>query len=279
MIIKSGFFCANGKFEFYFNGIRIYGYGSITAEISYILSMKQLWPFIFLLLNLQLYAQTPLKLKIDNPEPRMDEGTEISFDFTFFADEVARQLGETVILTGESSLLTRPEKNFTRIVKFTKAGIQTLGPLTFEINGQSYVTSTAQVDVLPPLPFEEGIWLRVVEHEGKRYLYVEQMIAGMAESGPTGKEMSNATNDFGDGNTIFAEPEPSPAEGLRFKFRGAGSRAKYDTESGSSQGFTYSFRKYEIQIRREFKGKFTLTKKHMLNMPKRVKMEEIEIRK
>ena len=241
--------------------------------------MKSLLSIIFLLLNLGAFAQTKLDLNIDNPEPRMDEGAEISFDFTFFADEVARQLGAGVILTGESSLLTKPNKKFTRIIKFKKAGEQTIGPLAFEINGQRYVTGSIKVHVLEPLPFEEGVWVRVVEQEGKKYLYVEQMMTGTLESMQEGMAMSNATADLGDGNTIFAEPEASPVSGLRFKFRGANSRTKYNTESGDSSGFTYSFRKYEILIKRDFKGSFTLTKKHMTNMPKKVKMQEIEIKK
>jgi hypothetical protein len=238
--------------------------------------MKFFLSLIFAIITANCFSQETLKLKINNPQPRVGQSVSLNFDIRFFTDFIESQIErEGKIETATSYTSTN---NFERNLVFQEAGVHTIGPLRFNINNIDYVTDTLVITVIEPLLPQEGLWIRLVEQNGRKYMLVEQMIAN--ESNFQEKENGFSYTVGGELNEgkEFAELVDVSVKGVRFNFRNSSTRSvRSEGAKMFEPGFSYSYKKYDIEFDDSFSGELKLSKKHFINFPAKTKLEKILI--
>lgn len=236
--------------------------------------------FICFLNSLNLIAQQEtLKLKLDNYEPRVGENVKLSFDFEFFTKSFEQQLNPNIIIVDNLSLMGLNESEFSKTIKFPKAGNTTVGPFKFNINGKDYVTDSISLRVLDKLPFKEGFWCRLVtDNHGNKFLILEQY---------TQNEITyTKTKDgFSVSEKVKKGAPSDPVEIVKIQEKGIEINFAYSSSSTvhpddfdfSKPGMSYSIKKYQIVFDEDFSGSFTLSVNHLKNLPKQFSFDDILI--
>ena len=147
--------------------------------------MKKITFLLLLLCSLYAIGQKKLQIEIDNPEPRVGQSVTFSINVDFLTDYVKKELGKNVKLTRSTSIFGMQSDDFERVIIFEKARTYEIGPFNFEFNGKKYTTESIEVNVLPKLPMENGLWLRVAEFDGQQYLILEQLISNESNKSVT----------------------------------------------------------------------------------------------
>ena len=230
--------------------------------------MKKAIILIFLSVALATSAQETIKLKVDNPAPRVGDAVKISFSLQFLSDRLANQLNKGVELVapsyvyGDSIALS----DFQRNVTFEYSGRQVLGPFRFNINGKEIGTDSIVLEVGEKLPIKESISVRYVEFSEKKYLIVEQYI-------PENKQAIKNT-----GSDEFAEIMEKPAKGVLLKMESLTRRSGTpNVEEKTSPALIYISRRYEVVLGEDFDGTFLLSSKYFINLPEDAVITPIEI--
>lgn len=225
-----------------------------------------------------LHAQDTLELTISNPSPRVGDEVELSIPFEFFAEYVESTLNES-IKTPNDEFFGNEIEVFSRTIVFSKVGKNTVGPFEFDFNGKKIITDSIVVNVTEKLPFEAGVWIRVTQdQEGNKYLIIEQLIDNQGDKMKSEDVVTFTAGGELNEKQIFTELEETYFDGIRFVFKRSLSNTRNkEGEALFTPGLTYSFKKYEINFQESFVGPFILTKKHLNNVPKKFKFDEIEI--
>ncbi|PHR74659.1 MAG: hypothetical protein COA67_00900 [Lutibacter sp.] len=244
--------------------------------------MKRITLLLFTICSLNAIGQEKLKIEIDNPEPRVGQKVIFSFNLDFFTKYLKPELGTSIELTNSTSINGIKSKGFERIIIFREAKKHKVGPFEFEFNGKNYITNSIEINVLPKLPFESGLWIRLTESNGQKYLILEQLISNVSNK----KDNKNGT---GYSHTIGGVK----AKGVEFAKLKENLTNKLDLSNYSSSsyglrpedaelfdvGFSYSIKKYKVKFNNNFKNKYILTKKDIINLPKNQKVEKITLKK
>ncbi len=240
--------------------------------------MKYLFFTIGLLCFNVLSAQDTLKLSVTNAEPRIGEKIQLSFSFEFFSDDLKSQLNDGIEMTSSMHVYGMQNDKFTRSLEFTKTGKHTIGPFTFDFNGKTIVTDSIVVNVAEKLPFKEGVWIRLIsDQEGNKFLIVEQQIQNKSDVSKSKNGFSQTVGGKLDDKAEFVEIMDVSEPTIKISFRLGNVNTRMNDEDMLAPGFTYSLKKYVVTLDEDYDGDFTLTKKHLKNLPKKTPFTEIEI--
>ncbi|WP_298512323.1 BatD family protein [uncultured Kordia sp.] len=242
--------------------------------------MKKITFLLIILCASYSIAQEKITLTIDNPSPRVGQEIKLSINSDFFTDYLQKQMDSDIELTNSTSVFGKSSNSFERIIIFKEAKKYTIGPFNFEFNGTKYTTTTIDVDVLPELKLEAGVWIRIKEHEGETLLILEQLIRNESNKKSTDNKVSYTIGGVKPAGTVFAELKNEIALGITIrKYMSSSSTKRVNEEDFSSPGFSYSIQKYKVEFDRDFKGSYTITEKDFENLPKDFPIDYIELKK
>lgn len=238
--------------------------------------MKNLFLIIALVSATCVNAQDTLKLKINNPAPRVGDEIELSFSLELITEEIEKQLNGDIIVSNDSFFGMNSDY-FRKTLEFTKAGVQTVGPFQFDFNGKTFVTDSVTVSVEKKLPFEEGVWIRVAQDGyGQKYLIIEQLIGNKSDYKKEKDGFSYTAGGEKDENIEFADlDEENIAE---VSIGNSQSMENTRTAEGAeifAPGLRYSFKKYTYTVSDRFEGTFSFKKQHFKNLPKRAYFNDL----
>ncbi|MFD2567332.1 hypothetical protein [Pseudotenacibaculum haliotis] len=243
--------------------------------------MKKTILLLFTISSLSLFGQEKLSIEIDNPQPRVDQRVTFSINIDFLASYLKKELGKNIELTRSKSIFGSQSDDFERVVVFKKAKKYKVGPFNFEFNGKKYTTNTIEIKVLPKLPMEEGLWLRLAEFEGDKYLILEQLVKNRPNK--TINENGGYTHTIGGvkpEGIELADLNENLTEGIHLDFYSSSSNTL--TPEGAELfdiGYTYSIKKYEITFDENFEGDYKISEKDIKNLPKIFNIGKIRLRK
>jgi hypothetical protein len=243
--------------------------------------MKKITLLLFTVCSLNIIGQEKLKIEIDNPEPRIGQSVTFSINVDFLTDFFKKELGEDLDFTRSTSIFGSQSDDFERVIIFNKAKKHEIGPFNFEFNGKQYTTEIIEVNVLPKLPMENGLWLRITKFEGQQYLILEQLISN--------KSNKKNTENGGYSHTIggvkpdgieFAELNEELTKGIELSNYSSASNTLNSENAGLFDvGFSYSIKKYKIKFDEGFNAKYAITKKDFKNLPVKFDIGKIKIKK
>ncbi|WP_299121791.1 hypothetical protein [uncultured Winogradskyella sp.] len=243
--------------------------------------MKTFTILFLLFCSINLIGQEKLKINIDNPEPRVGQKVNFTIEIDFLNDYFKDELGESIELTGSSSVFAMSSKDFQRVIIFNEAKKHEIGPFNFEFNGKKYTTDSIEVNVQPELPIEKGLWIRLAEFEGEHYIILEQLI----------ENISNKTDNENGGysHTIGGIlPEGIEFAGLNENLTDGIELSNYSSSSNTltakdadffDVGFSYSIKKYRVQFDDDFDGSYIISEKDFENLPEETELEKIELKR
>ncbi|EPR71876.1 hypothetical protein ADIWIN_3074 [Winogradskyella psychrotolerans RS-3] len=172
-------------------------------------------------------------------------------------------------------------EDFQRVIIFEKAKTYNIGPFDFEFNGKTYTTNTMEVNVLPKLPIENGLWLRQTEFEGQHYLILEQLISNT--SNKTENENGGYSETIGgvmpEGKE-FAELNEDLTQGIQLSnYSSATNSVTPDDAKSYSVGFSYTIKKYKITFDEDYKGEYLISESDFINLPTKFDIGNIKLNK
>ncbi|PHQ28851.1 BatD family protein [Leeuwenhoekiella nanhaiensis] len=243
--------------------------------------MKKITFLILILFSINAIGQTKLEIEIDNPEPRVGQSVTFSINVDFLTDYFKKEFGKNVEFTRSTSIFGMQSDDFERVIIFEKAKEYEIGPFNFEFNGKKYTTGTIKVNVLPKLPMENGLWLRITESEGQQYLILEQLISN--ESNKTDNENGGYSHTIGgvkpEGKE-FAELNEELTKGIELSnYSSANNTLSPEGAGLFDVGFSYSIKKYKIEFEENFNGEYIITKKDFKNLPENFDIGKIKLEK
>ena len=225
-----------------------------------------------------IYSQDFLNLKINNPQPRVDQEVKLSLNIEFFIENFKTQLGEKIELSNSGSVHELSNNDFNRMIKFNQIGLHKIGPIKFEFNGKKYISDSIFVTVVEKLQIKEGIHLRYVKFDNKHHLILEQMINNQSDYTTTEDGYKYTVGGVKPEGKKFAELIETPVPGVKINFTNSySSSVKPEDANIFDAGLSYSIKFYEIEFSDDFKGIFILNKSHIINLPVDEKIEEIQI--
>lgn len=217
-----------------------------------------------------------LELKISSPQPRLKEKIEISLDINWiraqiFKTEFGKFEAAEEIGNSDANLMVMK-------VNALKKGKQSIGPLSFTLNGTKYSTTKIEYTVIEALPnVDKGLWFRKVMTSDTTFcIIIEQRIPANSKvkqiSKNETKYYSEPTNDnivkFKSFYSIDGLDGNNSASYSDFSYiiDDAGTRKEY--MSG------YSITYFKIADRTK---KIKITKDKFQNIPSDYKFEDIII--
>lgn len=251
---------------------------------------------LILLFTLTLQAQDTLKLRVDNPQPRVGDQVRLFFSLKFIEEDLQNQLPQGVATNKASSIFGRSNNSLSRALTYEKSGPHTIGPFHFHLNGKDIYTDSIVMDVLEELPLEVGLWVRYATSNGKHYIIMEQMIESDHESknlksssffqssSTKSSSSTTRTSSYSIGgenkpNDKYAQLTKTPEEGVTVALRNSRSNTiASKKEERKKKGLAYSYKLYEIQFGEDYAGgNLKLKKEHFLKLPKKAKIKTITI--
>ena len=243
--------------------------------------MKKITILLLLFCSLHIIGQTKLDIEIDNPEPRVGQEVTLSINVDFLNNYFKKELGKNIDVTGSPSIFGSSPDEFQIEIIFEKAKTYNLGPFDFEFNGKTYTTNTIEVNVLPKLPIENGLWLRQTVFEGEHYLIIEQLISNKSDK----TENENGGYSHTIGGVIpegkeFAELNKNLTQGIQLSnYSSATNTMRSDDSELFDVGFSYSIKKYKIKFEENFKGEYVISESDFNNLPKKFDIKNITVKK
>ncbi len=243
--------------------------------------MKKITLLLFAICSLNAIGQKKLKIEIDNPEPRVGQSITFSINVDFLTDYFKKELGKNVDFTRSTSIFGMQSDDFERVIIFKKAKKYKIGPFDFEFNGKKYSTETIEVNVLPKLPMENGVWLRITESEGQKYLILEQLISNESNKTDNGNGgYSHTIGGVKPKGKEFAELNEELTKGVELSNYSSASNTLTPEDAGLFDvGFSYSIKKYKIKFDESFNGEYLISEKDFKNLPNVFDIGKIKVEK
>ncbi|WP_179338921.1 hypothetical protein [Winogradskyella ludwigii] len=243
--------------------------------------MKKITLLLLICCSLHILAQKKLEIEIDNPEPRVGQKVTLSINMDFLNEYLKKELGKNINVTGSPSIFGMSSEDFQRVIIFEKAKTYNIGPFDFEFNGKTFTTNTMEVNVLPKLPIENGLWLRQTEFEGQQYLILEQLISNT--SNKTENENGGYSQTIGGvmpEGKAFAELNEDLTQGIQLSnYSSATNSVTPDNGKSYSVGFSYTIKKYKITFDEDYKGEYLISESDFNNLPTKFDIGNIKLNK
>ena len=243
--------------------------------------MKKITLLLFIICSIKTFGQEKLKIEIDNPEPRTGQSVTFSINVDFLANYLKNEFGKSIELTRSKSIFGSQSDDFERVIVFNEAKKYKIGPFNFEFNGKKYTTNIIEVNVLPKLPMKEGLWLRLAEFEGDKYLILEQLIKN--KSNKIENENGGYSHTIGGvkpEEIELADLNETPIKGINLSFYSSSSNTITPDGAGLFDvGYTYSIKKYKVEIDESFDGNYKISEKDIKNLPSIFNIKKIKLRK
>jgi len=221
----------------------------------------------FLLSTLLLFFVTTFgqkaTLQIDNIAPRVGDEIEIHF-----------YLGTNISTNNNGD----GQIEFNDIV--TDSGYVTIGPFSFKVNNQTFLSDSVRISICPKLPkLQNGIWIRKVNFNGDSYLILEQRISGEWETKKT--DPKTVTTSFTQDEKKFAEIdlESINERGLSLvqTYSSSHSQTIDENDIFGNGTVNYKLTIYKIIRKSDYSGTFKLREKNFKNLPKNSNFESVII--
>ena len=233
--------------------------------------MKNLLSILFLTCTASSFGQAKLKAK--NPAPRVGEEVVIEFS-------IDRHNTDSIEVL-ESEKIVFDMMNYVGYGRIelgdsltNKEGPISIGPIQIPINGKTYTTNELNLTVYPELPsdIDHGIWIRIVNSQGAKYIIVEQRQPFIRERDV---QIDGNRARMNSDNVAFATLDI-------YKLYENGIEAKSD------YGFTYPtyieigqvhyrIQTYKYTTLPTFKGHLTIDQSFFINFPKKTFFLKTEI--
>ena len=243
--------------------------------------MKKIILLLLIFCSINTFGQKKIKIEIDNPEPRVGQSVTFSINVDFLTSYFKKELGKNIDFTRSTSHFGFQSDDFERVIIFKKAKKYGIGPFKFEFNGKEYTTNRITLKVLPKLPIQNGLWLRLTEFDGQKYLILEQFISN--ESNKTNNENGGYSHTIGGvkpKGKEFAELNEKLTEGIELSNYSSSSNTVNPDNAGLFDvGFSYSIKKYKIKFDEKFNGKYTISIKDIKNLPNEFEIGKIKLKK
>ena len=243
--------------------------------------MKKITLLVFIMCSLSAIGQEKLKIEIDNPEPRVGQSVTFSINVDFLTDYFKKELEKNIDFTRSTSTFGMQSDDFERVIIFKKAKKYKIGPFNFEFNGKKYSTETIEVNVVPKLPMENGLWLRITELEGQQYLILEQLISNESNKTENGNGgYSHTIGGVRPEGKEFAELNEDLTSGIVLSnYSSATNTLKPEGAKLFDVGFSYSIKRYKIKFDENFKGTYIISEKDISNLPEKFDIGKIKVKK
>ena len=243
--------------------------------------MKRITLLLLIFCSLNAIGQKKLEIEIDNPEPRVGQSVTFSINVDFLTDYFKKELGRNIEFTRSTSIFGMQSDDFERVIIFEKAKKYEIGPFDFEFNGKKYTTESIEVNVLPKLPMENGLWLRITEFDGQKYLILEQLISN--ESNKTNNENGGYSHTIGgvkpEGKE-FSELNEELTDGIELSnYSSSSNTLRPENAELFDVGFSYSIKKYKIKFDENFNGEYIISEKDFTGLPENFDIGKIKIEK
>ncbi|RYY49400.1 MAG: hypothetical protein EOO06_07340 [Chitinophagaceae bacterium] len=227
------------------------------------------------LLDSMLAIPQTLELHISSPQPRMKEQITLSVDLNYFRAHLFKtELGKFEV----AGMAISNDENFmiTRVQALEK-GKQTIGPLSFNLNGTAYTTNPVSFEVIEELPaVDSGIWIRkVLPTDSTLCIIVEHRIP--AKSRVT-KLSDNSTKYW---------TEPRSYETVTLSASNIDGLLHRTTTNNSSEEFFYDKNGEHVKFLLGYSISFfdiidrtktiTITRQHFTNLPANYAFKDIII--
>lgn len=202
------------------------------------------------------------KLATNNPAPR--QGDEIDISVT---------LKENDERIGKGNL------KLTHVL--TETGTVNIGPFKFQIANKEYETDIITINVSPALPndIKDGLWIRLVDFNDKKYLIIEQRISNQWKREKQQSD-NESTMTHGDG-VKYAEFKQEILEDNGLEITASSSSTKSQVldkaDTFGNGTVSYKIETFEFEKNGEFKKKIRIDKKSFDNFPDNIKIDEIWI--
>ena len=151
------------------------------------------------MLDSMLAIPQTLDLKISSPQPRLNENVEISLEINYIKAQIFKtEFGK---FEYSQDIGTSNENLMIMKVKPMKAGKQSMGSLSFIMNGTKYTTNKIDYEVIEALPnVDKGLWFRKVMTSDTSFcIIIEQRIPANSKvtkiSAKETKYWTEPTND------------------------------------------------------------------------------------
>lgn len=225
-------------------------------------------------LQFDVSAQTLIPLHVDNSEPRVGETITLSFNVSFLIETIKAQSKDSLQFVANSmGYQSRNDKLLSKI-KYETEGVHVVGPFSFTFNGVDYTTDSIEVNVLPSIPNEVGIWVRTVIEEGETYVIIEQ---NMKDNDKTSKKhKANKAYPMGMSEEKQASLQENPEEGLRFNrvFMNISS-SSVEIGKESSHSLRHYYSKFKVTLSDEYQSDGELKPEYFTNLPRDFKLDKI----
>lgn len=250
-----------------------YFFGTICVCLS--LTVKSQEPTQHMIDSILAIPQT-IELKISSPQPRLKEKIELSLNMNYVRAQIFRSaIGK--FETAED--IGNIDQDFMVMkVNALQKGKQSIGPLSFNLNGTTYTTNKLEYEVIDALPdTDNGVWIRkAFPNDSTLCIIVEQRI-------PANSRVTKI-----DENTTKYWTEPTGSNIAMMNTNNSVDGLEYHTSTSySEEGYFYNEKKKRIQFLSGYfisyfsitdkHAKIKLTKENFKNLPADYKFEDIII--
>jgi hypothetical protein len=211
-------------------------------------------------------GQNKIELKIDNNEPRVGQTVELSFYTDFFSKYLQKNLDNSVHIVNSSLFAQFKSGGINFNLIFDEVKRYEIGPFEFKFNGAKYTTNSIIVNVRPSLPLEDGIWLRLTEIKGVKFLELEQRVTKSSNINILPYSYSGNK----DNNNNIAKLNIKLTNGIQL--------SESLSTINTVDKVTYSLIKYKVEFNSEFSGSYVITKKDFTNFPENFQIDKIDLK-
>ena len=227
---------------------------------------KILFPLVAIFISNVVIGQSII-LRTNNPEPRVGQVIHLEIYLNPLDSVILHSLDTSFIKTSKYGC-----KYYQKDFIAKKSGILKINPFSISIGKNTFTSNELILNVLPPLPDEECLWIRFVKNENKNLIILEQKKLASLDI-EKGKERGVPSTQIKiSEDTKYAELKYTATPDITYNYL-SGFRNSLDNSSirkDSKKVFTYTLSIYEIQCLNFENYRFDLT--HVVNLPKNNKI-------
>ena len=237
---------------------------------------KQLLIALFCVSYLFVYSQS-IELELTNPLQRVGDNLSIRYEINPSTINIDNEIlnnsnietnTKPIAITCKTPDYSIETGAFRLTKSFDTTGVYTIGPFSFIVEGKSFESNTMTFNVYPELPkITKGLWVSFLNFENKHFIVIEHRVEGQMNiySNPKIQE----DNFVRINDSIFNSDN---IEIIRESFGGI-------TSSLDGNWYTQKNTVYQIWLSDDYKNNFSLTEKHLANMPEDAKIKPVLIKK